>query len=129
MTKTFDQLVSSLNGEMRNNNKEFDGKKLLSTFMHMVPPQGKEAKTPAHEEKGNMLSYSDQAYVNWFSALDKAQRLSGVNITFPRYLGRNLARGPPVGTYPKFKERIRHIRWKVENGWNPYDIKEETQQR
>ncbi|CAJ1953978.1 unnamed protein product [Cylindrotheca closterium] len=126
VTKTFDQLVSSLNGEMRSNGKEFDGKKLLSTLMQMVPPQGKEAKTPAHAEKGNNLSYSDQSYVKWFNALDKAQRISGVNVTFPRYFGRNFARGPPVGTYPKFKERIRHIRWKVENGWNPYSVKAET---
>ncbi|KAL3929316.1 MAG: hypothetical protein SGBAC_012263, partial [Bacillariaceae sp.] len=124
VTKTFDQLVSTLNGEVLDN-KEFDGEKLLSAFMQMVPSQGKEAKTPVHEEKGKTLSHIDQAYVKWFSALDKVQRLSGVNITLPRYLGRNFAKGPPVGTYPKFKERIRHIRWKVENGWNPY-VKEET---
>lgn len=120
VTRTFDQLVSSLNGEVGSNKEDFDGKKLLSAFMQMVPPKDQEAKTPAHEENGNKLSFTDKGYVTWFSALDKVQRSSGINITLPRYYGRNIVRGPPVGTYPKFKERINHIRWKAENGWNPY---------
>lgn len=128
MTKTFDQLVLSLNEKVKNQKEgSFDSKKLLAAFSKMVPHGGHEPKTPVHHEKGDALSYSDQAYVKWFGAFDKIQRISGINITLPRYMGR-FTRGPPVGTYPKFKERIRHIRWKAEHGWDPYEKKEEEEE-
>lgn len=114
--------MSSLNEAVREKGgKSLDEAKLLSAFRDMVPADGtKGGSTPVQAEKGDMLTELDSAYVKWFAALDKVEKKVGVKISFRRYLGRHTIRKPPVGAYPKLSDRMRHIKLKIEEGWDPY---------
>jgi hypothetical protein len=121
-TKVFSNLVTLLNeGIKEKGGKAFDETKLITAFQEMVPPSSMKAgSAPVYAEKGTMLSVTDNAYVTWFAALDKVEKKAGVKVSFKRYLGRHTIKKPPVGTYPKLRERIDHIKLKVEDNWNPY---------
>lgn len=118
----FRNLVTSLNeGIKENGGKAFDETKLISAFQEMVSPSSMKAgSAPVHAQKGTMLSPIDNAYVIWFAALDKVEKKAGVKVSFERYLGRHAIKKPPVGTFPKLRERIDHIKLKIEKNWNPY---------
>lgn len=121
-TNVFSNLVTSLNeGIKEKGGKGFDETKLISAFQEMVSPSSMKAgSAPVHAQEGTMLSIIDDAYVTWFAALDKVEKKAGVKVSFERYLGRHAIKKPLVGTWPKFRDRINHIKLKIEKNWNPY---------
>jgi hypothetical protein len=79
-------------------------------------------RTPVEVEKGARLSPKEKAYVKWFAALDNVERRTGSKIHLEPFLGRKIIREPPVGTFPKYKHRINHIKRKSKNNWTAYDM-------
>eukprot|EP00980_Cylindrotheca_fusiformis_P023208 scaffold10220_cov148-Cylindrotheca_fusiformis.AAC.6 len=120
--KQFNSLVSSLKETVQSKNRSsFNETKLLAVFDKMVSPEtAKTGTIPAIEEQGEKLSPIDDAYIRWFAALDKVEKKAGVKATFGRFLGKRFIRKPPVGSYPKFDERINHIKLKIAENWDPY---------
>lgn len=79
-------------------------------------------RAPIYEKKPKTtLSVDEYTYVTWFNAFDKVEKKTGITLHLEPYLGKNMAKKPPVGTYPKFWERIKHIKKKAKNNWNPYE--------